>query len=122
MTSCLLIDENGAEIHRLRAMLDGLGIETLMAGCPDDALKFCNDNAPDVVLVAAASAGRRPKDLVRKLRREHNGKSPIVILYADQPDTEMIGQSIMQGAADVLMKPFDRDILQFKLRQAGVIS
>ena len=35
---------------------------------------------------------------------------------------EMIGRSILQGAADVLMKPFDREILQFKLRQAGILA
>ena len=32
------------------------------------------------------------------------------------------GTSILQGASDVLMQPFDRDLLQFKLRQAGVIT
>lgn len=122
MTSCLLIDENGADVLRLQSMLDGLGLDTVRAGCPDDALKYCNDNAPDVVLLAAASAGRRPRDFVRKLRRAAHGKTPVVILYAEQPDTELIGQSIIQGAADVLMTPFDRDILQFKLRQAGVLT
>jgi two-component system chemotaxis response regulator CheY len=122
MTSCLLIDENSAESKRLKSMVDAFGLETVMIGCPDDALRYCNDNSPDVVLVAAESAGPSPRDLVRKLRRESNGKSPIVILYADQPDMEMIGQSILQGAADVLMKPFDRDILQFKLQQAGVLD
>ena len=35
---------------------------------------------------------------------------------------EMIGQSILQGAADVIMKPFDRELLQFKLKQAGILA
>jgi two-component system, chemotaxis family, chemotaxis protein CheY len=122
MTSCLLIDENGAERLRLRSMLDGLGIETAQAAATEEALQFCNDNAPDVVMLSAAGAGGRPTDFVRRLRRKVQGKAPIVILYADTPDTEMIGRSIMQGAADVLMKPFDQDLLRFKLRQAGVIA
>lgn len=122
MTSCLLIDENGAETRRLKSMVDAFGMETVTIGCPEDALRYCNDNAPDVVLVAAESAGPSPRELVRKLRRENHGKAPIVILYAEQPDMEMIGQTILQGAADVLMKPFDRDILQFKLQQAGVLD
>ena len=74
------------------------------------------------VMLAAVGADLRPKDFVRLLRRNVNGKNPVVFLYADTPDTEMIGQSILQGAADVLMQPFDRDLLQFKLRQAGVIT
>lgn len=122
MTRCLLIDDDGAERQRLQSMLAGLGFETAQTGGTEDALKYCNDNAPDVVMLAAVSAASRPKDFVRRLRRKVHGKAPIVILYADRPDTEMIGQSILQGAADVIMKPFDRDLLEFKLKQAGVIG
>lgn len=122
MTSCLLIEEDGAERQRLGSMLGGLGLDLTLTGAADEALRYCNDNAPDVVMLAAASAGRRPKDFVKKLRRSVQGKAPVVILYADTPDTDMIGQSIIHGAADVLMKPFDRDLLRFKLRQAGVLS
>lgn len=120
MTRCLLIDEDSAECRKLKMMLDGLGLDTAQAAKSDEALQYCNDNAPDVVMMSAA--GSRPKDFVRKLRRSVAGKKPVVFLYAETPDTELIGHSILQGAADVLMKPFDRDILQFKLRQAGILN
>jgi two-component system, chemotaxis family, chemotaxis protein CheY len=122
MTRCLLIDEDGLECHRLLELLDGLGVDTAQTAKSDEALRYCNDNAPDVVMLAAAGSDARPKDFVRRLRRNIHGKKPVVFLYAETPDTDMIGQSILQGAADVLMHPFDRDILQFKLRQAGVIA
>lgn len=122
MTRCLLIGEDSLECRRLQSLLDGLGLHTAQASQPEDALKYCNDNAPDVVMLAAAGAGRRPKDFVRHLRRNVHGKKPVVFLYAETPDTEVIGASILQGAADVLMKPFDRDILQFKLKQAGILA
>ncbi len=122
MTRCLLIGEDSTEGRRLQQLLDGLGLDTAQTSTPDDALKYCNDNAPDVVMLAATGAGRRPKDFVRHLRRNVQGKKPVVFLYAETPDTDMIGASILQGAADVLMKPIDRDILQFKLKQAGVIA
>lgn len=121
MTSVLLIEDNKAERQRLSSMLDGLGLELAQSAAAEEALQYCNDNAPDVVMLAAGLAGRRSKDLVKKLRRSGKGKSPVVFLYAETADTDMIGQSILQGAADVLFKPFDRDLLQFKLRQAGVI-
>ena len=122
MTKCLLIGDDGIECRRLQQLLDGLGLHTAQTSQPDEALKFCNDNAPDVVMLAAVDAGRRPRDFVRHLRRNVHGKKPVVFLYAETPDTEIIGLSILQGAADVLMKPFDRDILQFKLKQAGVLA
>ena len=121
MAQCLLIDENEAERQRLSRLLTGLGIDTAETGVAEEAVAFCNDNSPDVVMMAAGIPGRMPKDFVKRMRRARHGKAPVVIVYADRPDTEMIGRSILEGAADVIMKPFDRDLLQFKLKQAGVI-
>jgi len=120
MTSCLLIDEDGNGRQYLAQLLSGLGLETCLTSGTDEAVRFCNDNAPDVVMLSARAPGMAPKDLVKRLRLSGRGKPPVVFLYADTPDTEMFGQTILEGAADVLMMPFDRDLLHFKLRQAGI--
>ena len=122
MTRCLLIDEDGTERRNLEGLLAALGIDTALSSGADEALRYCNDNSPEVVMLSADSAGLQPRDLVKKLRRSAKGRPPVVFLYADKPDTDMIGQSILEGAADVLMMPFDRDLLQFKLQQAGIIA
>jgi PleD family two-component response regulator len=116
MTRCLLIDQDGESQRNL------LGIDTARASAADEALKFCNDNAPEVVMVAAAAPGVQPHELMKRLKRSGKGRPPVVFLYAETPDTDVIGQSIIEGAADVLMTPLDRDILEFKLRQAGIIA
>jgi two-component system, chemotaxis family, chemotaxis protein CheY len=121
MTKCLLIDEDGKGRRYLEQMLCGLGLETSLTAGADDALRFCNDNAPDVVMLSAETRGVIPKDLVKRLRFNAQGKPPVVFLYAARADTEMFGQTILEGAADVLMMPFDRDLLHFKLQQAGIL-
>lgn len=121
MTSCLLVDQNQSERQRVLRLLDGLGLDTTQTGAPEDALKYCNDNSPDVVMMAAGPQNSPLSDFVARLRHGIGGRKPVVILYAEKPDMEMIGQSILQGAADVIMKPFDSEILHFKLKQAGVI-
>ncbi|WP_421695232.1 hypothetical protein [Aestuariivirga sp.] len=120
MTMCLLIDEDGRPRQYLEQMLSGLGLETSLTSGTDDAVRFCNDNSPDVVMVSARASGGAPKEFVKRLRLTARGKPPVVFLFADTPDTEMFGQTILEGAADVLMMPFDRDLLHFKLRQAGI--
>ena len=120
MTRCLLIDDDGRGKQHLEQMLSGLGLETSLTAGGAVALRFCNDNAPDVVMMPARAAGGAPRDFVRRLRLSGRGKPPVVFLYADTPDTEMFGQSILEGAADVLMMPCDSDLLHFKLRQAGI--
>ena len=120
MTRCLLIDEEGRGRQHLSEMLSGLGLETFLTGGGEDAVRFCNDNSPDVVMLSARASGGAPKDFVKRLRLSARGKPPVVFLFADTPDTEMFGQTILEGAADVLMMPFDRELLHFKLRQAGI--
>ncbi len=46
MTKCLLIDEDGKGRRTLEQILSGLGVETSLTAGGDDALRFCNDNAP----------------------------------------------------------------------------
>lgn len=120
MTRCLLIDEEGRGRQHLSEMLSGLGLEMSLTSGGEDAVRFCNDNSPDVVMLSARASGGAPKDFVKRLRMNARGKPPVVFLFADTPDTEMFGQTILEGAADVLMMPFDRDLLHFKLRQAGI--
>ena len=120
MTRCLLIDEDGRGREYLAQMLTGLGLETALTAGTDDAVRFCNDNSPDVVMLSARSRAAVPRDLVRRLRMSGRGRPPVVFLYAETPDAEMFGQTILDGAADVLMMPLDRDLLLFKLKQAGL--
>lgn len=122
MTRCLLIDEEGSQRRRLESLLAGLGVETEFTSGADDALKYCNDNAPEMVLVSAGTPAVADREFVKRLMRNAKGRPPVVFLYADEPDTDLIGRSIIDGAADVLMMPLDRDLLQFKLRQAGVLD
>jgi CheY-like chemotaxis protein len=120
MTKCLLIDEDGRGRQCLAQMLSGLGLETALTAASDEAVRYCNDNAPDVVMLSARAQGVVPRDLVKRLRMSGRGKPPVVFLYAETPDAEMFGQTILDGAADVLMMPLDCDLLHFKLKQAGL--
>jgi DNA-binding response OmpR family regulator len=117
---CLLIDEEGRGRHHLGEMLSGLGFEMSLTSGADEAMRVCNDNPPDVVMLSARANGGAPKDFVKRLRMAARGKPPVVFLFAETPDTGLFGQTILEGAADVLMMPLDRDLLHFKLRQAGI--
>jgi two-component system, chemotaxis family, chemotaxis protein CheY len=121
MVECLLIDRDAGERHRVGALLGSLGLALTERAAPADGLSYCNDNQPDVVLMAAGSLEITSADFMRRMRKSPAGRKPVVILYAAEPDTDEIGQSILEGAADFILKPFDRDLLRFKLKQAGVI-
>ncbi len=47
--------------------------------------------------MAASPEGMAPSDFIRRMRKTVKGKKTVVILYADKPDAEEIGQSILSG-------------------------
>ena len=121
MLNCLLIDKNPVERQRLLQILGSIGIHCDERAGAEEGSRFCQEQSPDFV-VMEASGVTAAKEFLRLVRYQgrHNRK-PVVILYADKPNMATVGETIIEGAADFLMKPFDRDLLLFKLEQAGVL-
>jgi PleD family two-component response regulator len=120
MVQCLLINRDPGERARLAQLLSGLGLTLTERALAGEGVAVCNDNTPDVVLMQAEGQDMEAQDFVRRVRRSPRAKKPVVILFSGAADTEVIGQSILSGAADFIMLPLDRDLLAFKLRQAGI--
>jgi DNA-binding NtrC family response regulator len=121
MVTCLLIDENQAERSRIAGLLDELGVFTNVIPDVEEGVQFCLENRPDVVLLEASALPRATEFL--KLTRIQNRETgrPVVILYAAHADMAQMGQSILSGASEFLMVPFDLELLRFKLTQSGVL-
>ncbi len=121
MVECLLVDRDAGERGRVVAHLEGLGLRIVEREAVADALRYCNDNRPDVVLMASQGAEIKTVDFIRRMRKTGKGTRPVVIVYGPQSHVELVGQTILDGAADFIMLPADHDILRFKLRQAGIL-
>ncbi len=121
MVRCLLIDKNAAERSRILGFLNGFGFECVEREGADEAIRFCQESLPHVVLMEA-SALPATKEFLRLVKYHgQTHQKPIVILYSENPDLSAMGSSIIQGASDFLVTPFDRDLLHFKLEQAGAL-
>ncbi len=121
MVECLLIDGNQAERKRLAKLLADLGLDCAERAQADEGLRYCHQRVPAVVMMEA-SAAASTRDFLQKMNfTVHHSISPIIILYADRPNVDAVVQSIYDGAAEFLARPFDRDLLKFKLVQAGVL-
>ena len=121
MVSCILIDQNPEERLRVQGLLESMGITCLQCESPEDGIRQCQELRPDVVLMEAS---RLPaaKDFLRLVRYQgrQNGK-PVVLMYSKRADFETMSGSILEGAAEFLVSPFDRDLLRFKLDQSGIV-
>jgi two-component system, chemotaxis family, chemotaxis protein CheY len=122
MVDCLLIDKNPGERQRLLHILSSLGLNCEERSGSEEGIRFCHERRPEVV-VMEASKRTATKEFLRLVKYQGRTTSrPVIILYAERPDLEAMGETIMDGAADFLMMPFDGDLLRFKLEQAGVLA
>lgn len=121
MPQCLLVDADRAGRRELSDLFGGFGFDLSETADADTALQACRASPPDIVVMTGRAGGMRSADFVKRLRRAGRGRAPVVLLCAEGPDAEEIGSAILQGAAECLVRPFDRELLAFKLRQVGLI-
>jgi PleD family two-component response regulator len=121
MVSCLLIDENVTTRRNLCGLMQQLGIASAELSDAEEGVHYCHANRPDVVLLEA-SALPRAKEFLRLVRYQcSNTGRPVIIFYANEATMTGMGESILGGASEFLMAPFDIELLRFKLQQAGVL-
>ena len=91
------------------------------AGDGAEALRMCREKMPDAVLLDWNMPVMNGLDFLRALRREHNGRDPVVVFCSTENDAEHIGEAIRSGADEFIMKPFDADIIESKFAEVGLI-
>jgi DNA-binding response OmpR family regulator len=102
-------------------MLEALGMDCTSVARSDEGLAMCKATHPNVV-VMEASETRKIQPFLRLAKTRAGGHPPpVLFFYSKSPDMSVIGETILNGAAEFLMLPFDRELLGFKLRQAGIL-
>ncbi|MEP6828468.1 MAG: response regulator [Aestuariivirga sp.] len=119
MVSCLLIDGNETERGCLAGMLGSLGFVCAEKSQLPEAVDYARDSKPDLILIEASQQNPAQEFLRLVSIAAPKQPKPVVIFYSDAPNMEDIGASILAGASDFLVHPFDRKLLVFKLQQAG---
>ncbi len=122
MVSCILIDKNPDERQRVQGFLISLGIACDACENPDEGIRLCRDGQPDIVIMETSKLPAA-KDFLRLVRYQgRSNNRPIVLMYSKKADIEIMSGSILEGAAEFLVSPFDRDLLRFKLEQFGIFQ
>tara|TARA_B100002049_G_scaffold233845_1_gene215227 strand:- start:4685 stop:5995 length:1311 start_codon:yes stop_codon:yes gene_type:complete len=81
-----------------------------------DAIGYCLSYQPELVLIDAQQAQMNLVDLVKLVKRTHQGGQIITLVESSQG--ELASQSLNNGAVDFLLKPFFADQLKLTIRNA----
>lgn len=119
---CLLIDKNAEQRLRIAGILNSLGVNCESSNAFTVGFGSRSREQPHLILLEASSADLA-QNFLEDLQHAHKfSRTPKIICYANAPPVEEMAACILAGATDYLVQPFDKDLLRFKLRQAGLLQ
>jgi two-component system chemotaxis response regulator CheY len=104
-----------------RRILEELEFEIAEAVDGQEALDSCSQKMPDAVLLDWNMPVMNGIDFLRSLRKSEGGQTPVVVFCTTENDMSHIREAIEAGANEYIMKPFDREIIEAKFSQVGLI-
>ncbi len=121
MKQCLVVDDSRVIRKVARQILTELEFEIAEAGDGKEALEYCRKSMPDAILLDWNMPVMSGIEFLRALRSEAGGQAPIVVFCTTENDIKHITEAISAGANEYIMKPFDREIIEAKFSEVGLV-
>lgn len=121
MKSCLVVDDSKVIRKVARRILEDLEFEITEAVDGQDAWEQCQAAMPDVVLLDWNMPVMNGLDFLKTLRSADCERQPMVIFCTTENDMAHIRAALEAGADEYIMKPFDREIIEAKFAQVGLL-
>jgi two-component system chemotaxis response regulator CheY len=117
----LVVDDSSVIRKVARRILEGLEFQIMEAENGEEAIETCKRQLPDAILLDWNMPKMDGYDFLRVLRRLPGGDGPKVVFCTTENDVAHIARALHAGANEYIMKPFDKDIVQAKFQEVGLI-
>jgi len=121
MKSCLVVDDSSVIRKVARRILEGLEFQIFEAEDGEQALDVCRNRMPDAVLLDWNMPKMDGYEFLRVLRRLPDGDRLKVVSCTTENDVAHIARALHAGANEYIMKPFDKEIVEAKFQEVGLI-
>lgn len=121
MKQVLVVDDSTVIRKVAKRILESLELQTLEAEDGAKALQSCSSAMPDAILLDWNMPVMDGFEFLSELRKMPGGLKPKVVFCTTENDVAHIARAIHAGADEYIMKPFDKQILQSKLVEVGLI-
>lgn len=120
MKTCLVVDDSKVIRKVARHILETLHFTVEEAGDGREALAYCQNASPDVVLLDWNMPVMSGMEFLRALAHSNIANRPKVVFCTTENGLAHIRAAIDAGADEYVMKPFDRETLESKLQIVGL--
>lgn len=122
MKHCLVVDDSSVIRKVARRILEELSFEISEAGDGQQALDACESGMPDAVLLDWNMPVMDGLEFLGHLRTMEGGQDVIVVFCTTENDVTHITKAVKAGANEYIMKPFDREIVEAKFQEVGLLQ
>ena len=116
----LIVDDDASIRMTAKVVLELQGYSTLEADSAEACLIFCQQQAPDLILLDAVMPGMDGFNCSLKLRSIFGIQCPPILMMTALDDRDSIYRSFDVGITDYLVKPLNWTNLSEKIKQAGI--
>ena len=121
MKTCLVVDDSSVIRKVARRILEGLDFQISEAENGEEAIEVCRQQIPDAILLDWNMPKMDGYEFLRALRRLPGGDKPKVVFCTTENDVAHIARALHAGANEYIMKPFDKDIVEAKFQEVGLL-
>ncbi len=121
MKQILIVDDSMVIRKAAKRILADLDLLMSEAADGKEALDYCASSMPDGILLDWNMPVMDGLEFLQELRRLPGGLKPKVVFCTTENNVAHIARAIAAGANEYIMKPFDKQIVQSKFEQIGLI-
>lgn len=122
MKNCLIVDDSGVVRTVARRILQELDFVCHEAENGQQAYDACMGQLPDIILLDWNMPVMSGIEFIELLRKSPGGEEPKVIFCTAEKGAEQIRRAIKAGANEYIIKPFDQNLLESKLKLVGLLD
>ena len=120
MAQVLVVDDSSVIRKVARRIFEGMALQTVEADNGQVALDVCALAMPDAILLDWNMPVMDGYAFLKELRRMPGGDRPKVVFCTTENDVAHIARAMHAGADDVMLKPFDGEMMRTKFEQIGL--
>ena len=121
MRIALVVDDSKVVRTVSRRIMEELGFEVIEAENGQEALESCNETPPEVILLDWNMPVMSGLEFMKQFRAKPENARIRVIFCTTENDMGKMQEAIQSGANEYVMKPYDKEIIESKLAQLGLL-
>src|SRR6201984_181968 len=121
MKQVLVVDDSSVIRKAPKRIREGRHLQTAEAEDGQKALAACTFLMPDAILLDWNMPVMDGFEFLRELRKMPGGTKPKVVFCTTENDVAHIARAMHAGADEYIMKPFDKQIVEAKFQEVGLL-